>query len=182
MTRRRRWVMGLGALAALQVLLVLLCNRITVERERALLPVNIEARNEPAHDLHVEASNGERFVVRAQSDRFQLVHYWATWCPPCREELPVLIELSDRLGDRLDVWAISLDTDWSTVRRFLGREVPSIVVLDLEATTSRAYGVTELPVSYLIDPQGVIRARFPGAQNWRAPDMQRALDRLVRDP
>lgn len=178
----RRWRLGLGILAALQLVLVLVCNRITTERGRLPLRVDVEPRNEPAHDLYLEAVDGERFVVRARSGRFQIVHFWATWCPPCREELPALIAMADRHRDRLDVWAVGMDADWETVRRFLGGQVPSIVTRDVGGTTSRSYLVTELPDSYLIDPQGVIRARFFGAQDWSAREMDRILDGFVRGP
>lgn len=180
MTRRRRWAIGLATLAAVQVAFVLLCNRTGVERERASLPVRVEHRDEPARDLHVETSGGGRQVVRARSGRFQLVHFWATWCPPCKDELPALFEMADRHRDRLGVWAVSMDVDWATVQRFLGDDVPALVVRDPEGITSQAYRVTELPDSYLIDPQGVIRARFSGAQNWSAREMDRVLDGFVR--
>lgn len=67
---------------------------------------------------------------------------------------------------RLEVWAITTDREWMAVHRFIGGDVPSVVVRDPSGAASRSYGVTGLPDSYLIDPQGRIRAKFSGAQNW----------------
>ena len=80
---------------------------------------------------------------------------------------------------RLDVWAVSTDREWSTVDRFFEGNVPSFVVRDSRGVGSQAYGVTTLPDSYLIDPQGRIRARFSGAQNWSAREMDKILDQIT---
>lgn len=146
------------------------------------LPVRVEPRSEPGSDFIVEKPSGERQLVRARTIRFQLVHFWATWCPPCRKELPTLLEMARRNRGRLDVWAVTTDREWTTVRRFFEGEVPSIVVRDPSGGGSRAYGVTSLPDSYLIDPQGRIRARFSGAQNWSASEMDEILDQLMLNP
>lgn len=167
-------------LAAVQLALAVICDRVDRAREPAL-PVRMERRSEPAHDLVVEGSGGERVVVRARSGRFQLVHFWATWCPPCRKELPTLLEMARRNRHRLQVWAVSTDREWAAVRRFRRGDVPSMVVRDSTGQGSRAYGVSELPDTYLIDPQGRIRARFSGAQNWSAPEMGRILDELMME-
>ena len=166
-------------LAVVQLALVAVCDRVDRDRERAALPVRMERRSDPAHDLVVEGLGGGQFVVPAKSGRFQLVHFWATWCPPCLKEFPTLLEMARRNRHRLQVWAVSTDRDWATVRRFHHGDMPSIVVRDPTGEGSRTYGVSELPDSYLIGPQGRIRARFSGAQNWSAPEMDRILDRLM---
>ena len=81
--------------------------------------------------------------------------------------------------NRLDVWAVSTDREWSAVDRFFEGTVPSLVVRDPGGVGSQAYGVTTLPDSYLIDPQGRIRARFAGAQNWSAGAMDKILDEIT---
>lgn len=166
-------------MVVVQIAVVALCNRVDLDRRSATLPVNVEHRSDPARDLVVEKPNGERQLVRARSNRFQLVHFWATWCPPCRKELPTLLEMARQNRGRLDVWAVTTDREWSTVGRFFEGDLPSIVVRDPSGVGSRAYGVTSLPDSYLIDPQGRIRARFSGAQNWNAREMDRILDQLI---
>jgi thiol-disulfide isomerase/thioredoxin len=175
---RRRWL-GLGLLVALQFALVALCNRLDEGRERAELPVRVERRSDPARDLEVEFPGGARHLIRARSGQFQLVHFWATWCPPCRSELPTLLDLARRERGRLRVWAVTTDHEWEPVRRFLDGRVPATVVRTSSDEATASYRVTGLPDSYLIDPSGRIRARFSGAQNWAAPEMRRILDELL---
>lgn len=179
MSGRRRWLLGLAALAAVQIAVAAVCDRVDRDRERATLPVRVEHRSEPARDLVVEKPSGERQLVGAGSRRFQLVHFWATWCPPCRKELPTLLDMARQNRDRLDVWAVTTDREWSTVSRFFEGDVPSVVVRDPSGVGSRAFGVTSLPDSYLIDPQGRIRARFSGAQNWSTAEMEKILDQII---
>jgi thiol-disulfide isomerase/thioredoxin len=166
-------------LAAVQIAVLAVCNRIEQQRDFASLPVHMERRADPGHDLHVERWGGERVLVSARSGRYQLVHFWATWCPPCRKELPALMELASRKRDRIQVWAVSTDREWGAVQRFLDGDVPPGVVRDSNNEATRVYGVTGLPDSYLIDPDGRIRARFSGAQNWSSREMDRILDQLV---
>lgn len=139
----------------------------------------MESRSDPAYDVVVEDQRGEPLLVHARSGRFQLVHFWATWCPPCRKEFPTLLEMARRNQHRLQVWAVSVDREWAAVREFHHGELPSIVVRDPTGESARSYGVSELPDSYLIDPQGRIRAKFAGAQHWSAPEMDRILDELM---
>jgi thiol-disulfide isomerase/thioredoxin len=169
----------LGTLAVVQLAFVAVCDRVDRDRERAALPVRMERRSDPAHDLVVEGLGGGQRVVPARSGRFQLVHFWATWCPPCRKELPTLLEMAARNRHRFQVWAITTDHDWRAVRQFIEGDVPSVVVRDPSGAASRSYGVTGLPDSYLVDPRGRIRARFSGAQNWSTREMDKILNQLM---
>ena len=169
----------MGVLAGIQLALFAVCDRIDEHRNRATLPVHVERRSDPGHDLFVECLGGKRVLVPARSGRYQLVHFWATWCPPCRKELPALLDLASRKRGRIQVWAVSTDTEWSVVQRFLDGDVPPVVVRDSNNEASRAYGVTDLPDSYLLDREGRIRARFSGAQNWSSREMDRILEQLM---
>ncbi len=93
-----------------------------------------------------------------------LVHFWATWCPPCRVELPGLLALPD--GHPVDVVAIALDRDWTDVERFLGRPSSRMTLGDA-AEIERQFGVHSLPVTYLVGSDGHLRFRFDGARDWR---------------
>jgi thiol-disulfide isomerase/thioredoxin len=177
---RARWLLVLCALIAAQLAFLALRGRIEEWRRGAAFPVHVERRSDPAFDLAVERFGGDRQTVPARSGEFQLIHFWATWCPPCRTELPAILELAERKRGRLQVWAVSTDRDWSSVQRFLKRRIPPEVVRDPTGSATNNYRVTGLPDSYLIDPDGRIRARFSGAQNWSAPEMDRLLKALLR--
>ena len=164
-----------------QAVLLAVCNRVDRARQDSGLTVTMEPRSEPAADLIVEQPDGSKLQLTARSGRFQLLHFWATWCPPCRRELPLLFEMARRNRARLDVWAISTDPEWSSVRRFFGASVPSPVVRDPSGAGWRALSVTTLPDSYLVGPDGRIRARFSGAQHWTSEKMGKILDQLMRE-
>jgi thiol-disulfide isomerase/thioredoxin len=178
-TRRRGWLVAIALLALAQVAAVVLWRELDQTREASELPVGMERRSEPGHDLMTERLDGSSQLVAARSDRFQLIHFWATWCPPCRKELPTLLALERRERDRLRTWIISTDSDWGPIRQFFGGAIPPAVVRDASSGYQR-YDVTGLPDSYFLDPTGRIVARFAGGQNWRSPEMERILDRLMR--
>ena len=175
---RRRWAVVIASLALTQLAVLILWQRVDQKRRAAGLPVVMERRSEAGHDVWIERPDGSEQLVPRRSDRFQLVHFWATWCPPCRKELPTLLTLEQRERKRLRVWIISTDTGWAPVRKFFRGKVPSSVVRDARQSY-RAYGVTSLPDTYLLDPNGQIVARFAGGQHWDSRKMDEVLDQLV---
>ncbi|HET9327564.1 MAG TPA: TlpA disulfide reductase family protein [Candidatus Eisenbacteria bacterium] len=182
MTRRGRWVAGVGVLLLAQLAAFGVWQRVDRERKTAGLIVAAEPRSEPGHDLVIERPDGAVHPMAARSGGFQLVHFWATWCPPCRKEMPTLLELARRERERLDIWIITTDRDWKPVRAFFRGKIPANVVRDVSGG-HRAYGVDDLPDSYLLDPSGRVVARFAGGQHWSSAAMRKTLDRLMlREP
>jgi len=105
---------------------------------------------------------------------------WATWCAPCRVELPKLLELGrelDRAG-RGSVVAVVVDDDWTAVRRFFGGVIPPEVVAVKGHTANNLYDVSTLPDTYLVDADGNVRLRFRGARDWQDP----AARAMVTEP
>ena len=118
--------------------------------------------------------------VRRLSDlrgRPVLLHFWATWCPPCRKELPGLLLLGRELSrdDRLQLVAISLDENWEAIRSFFPGEVPAEVMRDQLGSGAQTLGVSTLPDTYLLGPDGVVRLRFQGPRDWRTPLARESL-------
>jgi len=110
-----------------------------------------------------------------------LLHFWATWCPPCREELPGLLALGRDLSrdGGLEVVAVTLDDDWAAVRSFFGGDVPSEVVQDKSSQSTHIYDVSALPDTYLVDPDGSLAMRFGGARDWRGQMARNVLADFV---
>ncbi len=109
-----------------------------------------------------------------------LVSFWATWCPPCREETADLLGLAQRPPSDLRVLIVSQDADLATVERFLGGSPdPALHLrLDPERRLSDAFGVGALPTSVLI-VDGRLVARFQGPRDWDAANVRALLERLV---
>src|SRR5205807_1638971 len=85
-----------------------------------------------------------------------LLNFWATWCPPCRDEEPSLRKLASTVDrSKFELVAVSVDDDWQVIDKyFAGATPPYTVVLDRGAEVSQRYGTTKYPESYLIDETG----------------------------
>ena len=98
-----------------------------------------------------------------------LVNFWATWCGPCRDEMPSIQELKDKLaGKPFVVLAVNLDEPESRIRKFLSqmKKLDFTILLDPERKAARAWGARILPATYIIGPDGKIRYSLIGEINW----------------
>ncbi len=107
-----------------------------------------------------------------------VIHFWATWCPPCIEELPS-IELLHRQFEATKIphptlITISVDERAEDVSKFLktlGGETTFPILLDIEASSAKTLGTTRFPESYWVRPDGSIRHKWIGPQNWNAREV-----------
>ena len=172
-SNRRRGLLIAAAFVALQTAAA--GGYFCVEKNRApsvhasfrfeRLPSGVRAL--PAVDL--ERSDGSILRSVELRGRPVLLHFWATWCPPCRDELPELLQLA-REESGIQVVAVTLDEDWPAVRQFFGGAVPTAVVRDAGAVLTESYEIGTLPDTYLIDRQGAAKLRFGGARAWTLPE------------
>ena len=109
-----------------------------------------------------------------------VLNFWATWCPPCNEELPSLMSMQDRVRPKgIVVVGISIDVDEDAYHRFLRqRNVNFLSVRDPQQRIADLFGVHGWPETYVIDRQGVVRRKIVGPINWNAPDVVEFLKRL----
>ena len=138
-------------------------------RAAALGPVDATARaatGAPAPDFVLEEAGSGR-LVRLSDFRGKTVvlNFWATWCVPCREEMPALQQTSAEHAAAGDVVVVGVDyreTDAQVLdfARSLGLTFP--LLIDREGTVREAYGVTGLPSTFFVDPAGVVRAQNIG--------------------
>jgi thiol-disulfide isomerase/thioredoxin len=110
--------------------------------------------------------------------RVVVLNLWATFCAPCIEELPSLLALQRQMPE-LAVVAVSTDQDPDIYRRFLVQHhVDVLTVRDGDQRVNALYGTVQIPETYIIDRQGVLRRKFIGAQNWTSPEITRYLSKL----
>ncbi len=109
-----------------------------------------------------------------------ILNFWATWCPPCVEELPSMIAMQDRIrGKGIVVLGVSIDVDGDAYHRFLKlRNVNFLTVRDPEQKVASMYGTTGWPETYIIDRQGVLRRKFVGPVDWNSPEVIDFLNKL----
>ena len=133
----------------------------------------------PAKDFTVRDS--DRSVTLNQfRGQVLVLNFWATWCPPCTEELPSLMDMQDRLRGRgVVVLGVSIDVDAEAYHRFLKqRNVNFLTVRDPEQKVAGMYGTSGWPETYIIDRQGVMRRKIVGPINWDSPEMMQFLSKL----
>ena len=109
-----------------------------------------------------------------------VLNFWATWCPPCVEELPSLMTMQNRMkGKGVVVLAISIDVDGDAYHRFLKQhDVNLLTIRDPDQKVSRVYGTSGWPETFIIDREGVLRRKFVGPVDWTAPEVTQFLGKL----
>lgn len=173
MTRPLKIVLAVGVLAAVQglaILVYLAVQRARTTPQPAPFVAERLAGTEFAPAVTGVRGDGSPVALRWPSTRISIVHFWATWCAPCRDELPGLLALSYELRARdIDIIAVAVNDSWPDIRSFFGGAVPrEIVVLDDPAAHER-FGTSTLPDTYTIDRAGHLIERYHGARDWRSP-------------
>jgi len=117
---------------------------------------------QPAPAFHLRTIDGKDVSLDAYRGKTLVVNVWATWCPPCRLEMPDLIATAPKLA-KAGVAVLGVDTteEAPIVRAYVSAKgVPYPQAIDAGKTFSNAYDVQYFPTTYVIDPQGVLRARY----------------------
>ena len=136
--------------------------------------------NKPAPPFARTTLDHERIDLVALRGRVVLLNFWATWCAPCQIEMPRFVTWQEEYsGQGLSIVGVSMDDDSETVQAFLRKKKLNYPVMMGDEKLGLAYGgVLGLPVTYLIDRQGVIRARYEGETHLDA--METLLRQLLK--
>ncbi|HML89239.1 MAG TPA: TlpA disulfide reductase family protein [Methylomusa anaerophila] len=108
--------------------------------------------------------DGQRVTV-AKSDQVIVLNFWATWCPPCREEMPELEQFYKRYGSTVQFYAINIQEPADKVAGFMKDNqytFRTAVLLDGDGAVARTYRINAIPTSIVIDKAGIIRYRTAG--------------------
>ena len=121
--------------------------------------------------------------LATKKGKWVLLNFWATWCAPCRDEMPSIEMLNRRLrqdGLNMEIVTVSVDDAWGEVIRFFGAVQPTFTVLwDKEKRSSNAYGTRKFPETYLIDPAGRVAAKFVGPRDWYNQGTAKYFDDVI---
>lgn len=132
-----------------------------------------------ARDFSVQDSD-RKVSLNQFHGQVLVLNFWATWCPPCVEELPSLMSMQERTRAKgVVVLGISIDVDENAYHRFLQqRNVNFLTVRDPDQKVSGMYGTSGWPETYVIDRQGKLRRKFVGPVDWNSPDVVHFLNEL----
>ena len=142
------------------------------------------ALSDPKPDFVLPDLDGKQHEFKAHAGRIVLVHFFATWCEPCREELTSLSRLiAMARGEQLAVLAVNVAEVPARIRRFLDSTPLTFpVLLDADRAVTKAWGVSALPTTFVLDRALVPRLFVEGDLDWMHADVVSALDQIGREP
>jgi len=135
-----------------------------------------------APGLYIFDRDGKKTDLAKLEGKVAIVHFWATWCPPCVEEIPALSRFWDKYRTRDDVqlFAVSVDKDWKAIDAFMQKN-PSAIPLfhDPGASTAKRFGTVQYPETYVVNAKGRVLLRVQGAVNWSDPDLRNRIEQIL---
>ncbi len=140
-----------------------------------------ELIGKPAPDFQLKDEKGKKLTLKDFKGKVVLLHFWATWCPPCTEEFPSLDQFAKLFSkDKFAVIALSMDDHPKDIIPFK-KKIPFelSVYFDSDQETAEAYGTFRLPESYLINKEGVVVQKITGPQNWKTPVWEQRVRKLL---
>lgn len=139
---------------------------------------------DPAPDFRLKNLSGETVALDRYRGVVVMVNFWATWCGPCRVEMPAMEELYRTfLRKDFEILAVSTDAQGiAATRPFIQEFGLTFPVLhDADYQVGLAYGARTLPMTFLLDREGIIRHRVYGARDWHSPSAVQLIQTLVKE-
>jgi peroxiredoxin len=139
----------------------------------------------PAPNFTLPGLDGKMVSLTDYKGKVVFLNIWATWCPPCREEMPSMEKLYNELkGDGFEILAISIDVLGATVVAPFMKEyrLSFPALLNPAGTIQRLYWATGIPESFIIDKNGIIVKKIIGARDWASTESVRSFRDLIQKP
>jgi thiol-disulfide isomerase/thioredoxin len=140
-------------------------------------------KGKPTLPLVRSDTEGNAVDLKAMQGRVLVVNFWATWCVPCRDEMPSLQRLREKLaGKPFDVLTVNFGESPERIAEFIGREGLSLrVLLDTQKEAAKDWGVGGLPMTFLVDASGRVRYSVFGERDWSEGTSLALVEKLVAE-
>ncbi len=181
-TKHRSWGLTLLWLAPLLLLLAVFVYGM-LTKQPAGPPAPQVGR--PVPDFTLPDLQGRPIQLSALRGKVIFVNVWATWCPPCIDEMPTIQQLYDRLHARgLEVLAVSIDALGAQVVAPFARkyQLTFPILLDPKGIVERLYHTGGVPESFIVDKQGLLVQKVIGPRDWTHPQLLALFERLLQAP
>jgi len=146
--------------------------------ERGVVQVGDEAPNFMLRDL-----TGKVMSLSQFRGKVVLLNFWATWCGPCRVEMPAMEQLYQTFPRReFEILAVSTDSQGAAVTRPFQKQMGFTfpILHDSEYRIGLMYGARTLPVTFMLDRQGIVRQKIFGARDWASPEARELIHVLMK--
>jgi len=173
-TRPKENILRLLTILVVFIVAVFLIVLFSGERDSTVtttrpIQLGLEAPNFTFPDL-----NGQSVTLFDHRGKVVLVNIWATWCPPCRQEMPSMQRLYEKFrGENLEILAVSIDSNGLEAVDPLMRKIDLTfpVLLDPKETIKPLYGITGVPESFIVDKEGILVKKIIGPIDWATPEV-----------
>jgi thiol-disulfide isomerase/thioredoxin len=138
-----------------------------------------------APDFTLQDVDGESFELKSTRGHWVFLHFWASWCGPCKEEMPTIQKLADVLTDKsatenFQIVMINTAEDEDNIFEFLGTiDVELNSLMDVDGLVTEVWKPRGLPTTFLIDPEGKVKYQAIGGREWNQPEYVNFLKRLI---
>ena len=176
---------GKSVIAVLVALLAML-NVSPLAHADGVTPVaqrGVVKAGDPAPNFQLRDMNGRVVALSDLRGKVVLLNFWATWCGPCRVEMPAMERLY-RAYDRKDfeILAVSTDAQGAAVTRPFQEEnkLTFPILHDADFRVGLSYGARTLPMTFMVDREGIVRHHIFGARDWEAPEAHQLIEMLMK--
>ena len=137
----------------------------------------------PTPALALKDLEGAARPLSAYRGKVVVLNFWATWCEPCREEMPSLNQLKQSLkGLPVEMFAVNVGEGEGRINAFLGKvPVEFPVLLDRDTQASRAWKVRLMPTTFILGTDGRVRYTFSGGRDWADPSVRATIAALAAE-
>lgn len=125
-----------------------------------------------APDFSFKDASGKNYTLAEMKGQIVFVNFWASWCEPCRLEMPSIQGLYEhfRYEKQFRIITVLYNDDYQTAAGYMkGKNFSFPLFTDTAGNAAKTYGVTGIPESYIIDKKGILRKRIIGPDNWNSP-------------
>ena len=135
-----------------------------------------------APDFTLQDLSGKRWSVKDSKGKVVFLNFWATWCVPCRDEMPQMEKLHREFkSEGLEIVAVNFREDKQTVKKFVAElGLTFRILLDLDGAVSNEYGAWALPLSYFVDRKGIFIGKVNGDRPWDGKEAKAFVRELLQ--